>query len=46
VLENVEVVLQLYDQAGRKGGKEEEREGMIEKGKRSHLVFGLGGGRG
>jgi hypothetical protein len=39
VLKNVEVVLRLYNQAGREGGKEEEREDIAEKGKTSHLIF-------
>ena len=43
MLKNVEAVLQPCDQAGREGGKEEEREGMAEKGKKSHLVFRLKG---
>ena len=41
MLENVEVVLRPCDQAGREreGGKEGEREGMAEKGKRPRLIF-------
>jgi hypothetical protein len=34
MLENVEVVLRPYDQAGREGGKEEGREDIAEKEKR------------
>lgn len=43
MLENVEIVLQLYDQVGREGGKEEERGNMTEKVKRSRVIFGLRG---
>ena len=44
MLENVEVLLGLYDQAGREGGKKEDREDIAEKGKRSRPVLGEGGG--
>lgn len=44
MLENIEVVLRPYDQTGREGGKEGEREAMKEKRRRGRLF--LGGGRG
>jgi hypothetical protein len=45
VLENVEGVLRPYDQVGREGGEEVERENMKEKGKGVHFVLEEGGRR-
>ena len=45
MLENVEIVFRLYDWSGMKGAREERRKrekDIVEKGKRSHLVLGVG----